>query len=61
MIRNVFVLLVALGLAGCGRPPANPQARMNYDPSLKPTVPIITPYGNTISCTAGPGAVCVQR
>ena len=61
MVRTLFVLVTILCLAGCGRPSANQQADLGYNPALKPPVNIITPYGNTITCQAGPGAVCVQR
>jgi hypothetical protein len=61
MRKTPFFLFVLLGLAGCGGQPPAHWATANDDPALKPPVQIITPEGNTISCQAGPGAVCVQR
>jgi hypothetical protein len=59
MKRRKLIFLVILGFASCGGPPVTHQPIVN--PALKPPVKIITPYGNTITCRAGPGAVCVQR
>jgi len=59
-MRQMLILLAVLCLAGCGGPPVH-QLAANDDPALKPPVKIITFYGNTITCQAAPGAVCVQR
>ncbi len=61
MIKKLLPLLAVLALLGCGGPPLAHPVAADPTPGLKPAVPIITPYGNTINCVAGPGAVCVQR
>lgn len=59
--RARLALFSIVSLTACSQHPGTPADHVYNNPSLKPPVPIVTPYGNTITCQAGVGAVCVQR